>query len=141
MFRPAPKILNCACNLAGLGIDGGDAFAAAIDAENALSLWVIDNPVRVVSDSGFIEDDESLEIEHGDRARVSGADEPVSKFPVDGNAVHALLAGNFPHDGARIEIEHNHFGTMRNIQPAAFGVGRNVVPSRIVGDGNTLDHM
>ena len=74
-----PRILNGADNLAGLGINCGDVLTTTISAEDAVSIRVVDNPVRVVSDAGLVEHSEGLEVEHNDRSRVGGADESPKK--------------------------------------------------------------
>src|SRR6266446_7244184 len=141
MLGPAAKVVDCARDLAGPGINCSDALATSIRGENALSFRVIDNPVGVVSHPCLVEHSERLEVEHRDRTGVSGADEPVSKFPRDGHAVHALQIRDLADDGARIQIEYNYFDTVRNVQAAAFAVGGDVIPSSIAGYRNPRDHM
>src|SRR2546427_4448625 len=131
MLGPAAKVVDCARDLAGPGINCCDALATSIRGENALSFRVIDNPVGVVSHTCLVEHGESLEVEHRDRTGVSGADEPVSKFPRDGHAVHALQIRDLADDGARIQIEYDYFDTVRNVQAAAFAVGGGLTPTRV----------
>src|SRR5207245_11475676 len=96
--------------------------ATSIRSENALSFRVIDNRVGVVSHPCFVHHGESLEVEHRDRTRVSGADEPVSKFPCDGHAVHGLQIGDIADDGARMQIEYDYIDAWRYVRTAGFSV-------------------
>ena len=66
MFRSAAQVLHGTGDLASLGVDGADALASAIGAENSLSERVVDNSIRVVSYPFFVQHRETLEIKHCD---------------------------------------------------------------------------
>src|SRR5438309_11875460 len=134
MLGPAPKVVDGARDLASPGINCSDALAASIRGENALGFRVIDNPVGVVSHACLVEHGESLEVEHRDRTRVSGADEPVSKFACDVHAVDALQIRDVGDDGARIQIEYDYFDIVRKVQSACFAVCGDLISAAVAVD-------
>ena len=92
-----------------------------VGGENALRFAVVNNSIGIVSDLHFADGLESLEIENDYRAGVAATDEAAAEISGDCDAVNAL-AGDFPDDRKRIQIEHHDFAVMRNIQPASFRV-------------------
>ena len=63
------------------------------------------------------------------------------KLAGKGDTVYALQSRNFPHDFAGVEIKHDQFSPMGNIQAPVFAIGRDVVPAGVTRNGNALDDV
>ena len=71
---------------------------------------------------------------------LAGADETTAEIPCDRNSVH-VRARNPAENRGGVEIQHDDFPVVGNVQPAAFCIRCQVIPAVIAGDGNRLDQM
>src|SRR6266540_3125404 len=73
---------------------------------------------------------ERLQVEYDNGPGHAATDETAAQFPRNGDTMNAL-AGNLAQNCAAVEIEHYHFTVVRNIQPPAFAIGRQIIPAII----------
>src|SRR5712691_10589202 len=140
MLRPPSQTFDGSDNFAGLRIDRADALATPVNCEYSFCLAVVKNRVRVLADRYFVDHSEGFQIEDRYRTRICGTNEAAPQIPDNRNAVD-VATGDFPNDRRGVEIEHDHFPVMGNIQTAAFRVGCQIIPSVIARDRDSLDQM
>jgi hypothetical protein len=88
MFGFPAQTLNRADDLAGLGIEGSDALAAAVSRKNALGFSVEQNDVRVRSDGDSLDNRKGLQIEDDDRTWIAATDKTAPKIFGNRDAVN-----------------------------------------------------
>src|ERR1035441_421405 len=121
------QTFNRADDLAGLRIEGRDAFAAAVSRENVLGFSVEQNNVRVRSDGDSLDYREGLQVEDDDRTRIAATDKAAPEIFGDGDAVNTGARDLADHR-IRIEIEHYHFPVMGDVEAPGLTVSSEVIP-------------
>src|SRR5579863_6021398 len=140
MLGPSTKVFDPANDFPGPRIDGRHLLAAAVDGEHSLRLGIKEYCVRIRAHRHLVDDSERFQIENRDGTRIAGAYEAASQSPDDRNAVD-VAARNFSNDRGGIEIDHNHFFVMGDVEPATLAVGRQIIPAIIARNRNSLDEM
>ncbi len=105
-----------------------------VDREHALGLRLIADRVGVFASGRLAALLQRLQIENRHAAGLAIGDESLAQIGGDGDAVHAVQAGDVAHHLAGVGIDHFHRRAVRNVQPAIGAIHSDVVPAAFAAD-------
>src|SRR5208337_4058766 len=121
------------------GVDGGGVVAPAVQREDALAHVVVNDGIGILSCVHRAQHFQRFQVKNGDRVRAAVAGEPFAEVGRDRYAVDSLGVRNFADGSKRIRVQHDDFGTVRNVNTAGGAIHGDVVPEPVAGYGNAFD--
>ena len=114
-------------DFAAFGVDDRGAVAVAVEGEDALGGWIVDDAADARIGLGFADCFQGLQVEDDHFGLRAIGDEAAVEFAGDGDAVVLGEAGNGANRGAAVGVHDVQFGAVGHVDAAGGGVHEDAV--------------